>query len=295
MTAGDLLTLDELAELRRTSTLRGALLVAHAWGVIAAAIALYVWWPSLPALALTALVIGGRQMGLTVLMHEAAHWRLLSRARPNTWVGTWLCAAPVGLDLREYRRRHHLHHRYTQQPHDPDWPLAASFPAAWWPLWRLLLGDLGGITACRRIGRWRPSRDGLARAWREARAPLVTNAALFCALTAVGGWSLYISTWVLPWATWHHLAMRVRDIAEHGMVAAPDDPLRNTRTVCAGPLARALLAPYWAHHHLEHHLCVFVPCWRLPRLRALMLAKGLRTRMEMASSYAAVIRRAAGG
>jgi len=44
--------------------------------------------------------------------------------------------------------------------------------------------------------------------------------------------------------------------------------------------------------HVEHHLLVFVPCWQLPRAHALLLAKGYRTRMELAPSYLAVIRRA---
>ncbi|MBI3198302.1 MAG: fatty acid desaturase [Rhodospirillales bacterium] len=38
----------------------------------------------------------------------------------------------------------------------------------------------------------------------------------------------------------------------------------NTRTTYAGPLARLFLAPYPVNFHLEHHLFMFVPCWRLP-------------------------------
>ncbi len=44
-----------------------------------------------------------------------------------------------------------------------------------------------------------------------------------------------------------------------------DDPLRNTRTTYANPLMRLLVAPYWVNYHLEHHLFMFVPCWRLPQ------------------------------
>jgi fatty acid desaturase len=47
---------------------------------------------------------------------------------------------------------------------------------------------------------------------------------------------------------------RLRSIAEHAVVPDDDDPLRNTRTTAAGPLARAFLAPYWVNYHLEHHL-----------------------------------------
>ena len=292
-TAGDLLTLEELADLRRLSTPRGLWLVGHAWAVIAAAVGLYVAWPSALTLAVAVVVIGARQLGLLVLMHETAHWRLCTGGPLNTRIGTWLCAAPVGADLKRYRRRHHLHHRHTRQAEDPDLPLSSAVPATRAALLRAVLADLCGVTACARLARWRPWRDRGSAAWARLRAPLAANAVLFCALAAVGGWSLYLLVWVLPWATWLQLLTRLRDMAEHGMVASDVDPLRNTRTIAAGWPARALLAPYWVNHHLEHHLLVFVPCWKLVRVRALLLAKALGPRMEMAASYGEVVRRAA--
>jgi len=292
VTAGDLLTLQELAYFRRTSSLRGAGLVLHAWGTIAGVTALYLLWPSALTLGVAVVMIGARQLGLMVLMHEAAHWLLFPHGRANTWVGTWLCGAPVGADLRAYRRRHHLHHRHTQQPEDPDLGLAKPFPVSRARLWRMLLGDLCGWTAVTRIVAWRPSPEGLSATWRRARAPIVSNAVLFTVLTTVGGPQLYLLGWVLPWATWYQVATRVRDIAEHGMVPSLDDPLRNTRTIGAGFLARLVLAPYWVNYHLEHHVFVFVPCWKLRRVHALLLAKDLGERMERAASYAGVIGRA---
>jgi fatty acid desaturase len=292
VTAGDVLTLEELVLFRRTSALRGGLLVAHAWLTIAAAAALYVAWPSALTLAVAVVVIGARQMGLLVLMHETAHWLLFPGARLNTWVGAWLCAAPLGADLRQYRRRHHLHHRHTQQPEDPDLMLS-RWPVARRRLALALLGDLCGFTALTRLASWRPA-DGLAATWRRLRAPLLANAGLFGICAAVGGWSLYLVAWVLPWATWHQVVTRIRDITEHGMVMDAADPLRHARTTAAGGLARATLAPYWVNYHLEHHLMVFVPCWKLPRVHALLLARGLGERMERASGYAEVLARAGG-
>ena len=60
-------------------------------------------------------VIGARQFGLAVLMHEAAHWRLFRHAKVNDQVARWLCACPVGaVALALYRRRHHQHHRHIR-------------------------------------------------------------------------------------------------------------------------------------------------------------------------------------
>jgi len=98
--------------------------------------------------------------------------------------------------------------------------------------------------------------------------------------------------WLLPLATWYQLGTRLRSISEHAMAPDGDDPLRNARTTTAGVLERALLAPYWANHHLEHHLMVFVSCWRLREAHALLLAKGHGPRMEVVPGYVDVIRRA---
>ena len=291
VTPGDLLTLPALGHFRRTSTVRGVGLVLHAWGVIGGGIALYLLWPSALTLGVAVLVIGARQLGLMVLMHETTHWLLFRQGRLNTWVGTWLCAAPLGMDLKAYRRRHHLHHRHTQMPEDPDLGLSAALPVSSGRLALALMRDLCGWTALTRIAGWRPWRDGLAETWRRARAPLVANALLCAVLTAIGGWPLYLLIWVLPWATWFQLVTRVRDIAEHGVVLDADDPLRNTRTIGAGLLARAFVAPYGVNYHLEHHLLVFVPCWKLREVQALLLARNLGGRMERAASYVEVLAR----
>ena len=103
---------------------------------------------------------------------------------------------------------------------------------------------------------------------------------------------IYLLLWLVPLATWYQVVTRVRDIAEHALASEDHDPLRNTRRVLAGFLARTFVAPYWVNYHLEHHLLVFVPCWKLRETHALLVAKGYRPRMEVAPSYAAVIRRA---
>ena len=295
VTAGDLLTLEELGRFRRTSPLRGAALVLHAWATIAAAMALYALWPSLWTLGLAVVVIGGRQLGLVVLMHETSHWLLFSSLRANTWVGTWLCAAPMGEDLRAYRRRHHLHHRLTQRPDDPDLELSASLPLSRGRFALAVLGDLSGVTVAAEVLGWRPGPDGLAVAWRRARAPLIANAVLASVLVAIGGWSLYLLAWVLPWATWYRVVTRIRNIVEHGLVPGAEDPLRSARSVGAGRLARALVAPYGVNYHLEHHLLVFVPCWKLRQVHAMLLAKGYGSRMERSPSYLEVLGRATAG
>jgi fatty acid desaturase len=289
--AGDLLTLSEIQDLRRVSGLRSAMLVLHAWATIAGAMLLYALWPSVFTLILAIALVGARQLGLAVLVHEGVHWRLFEHATVNNRTALWLCANPIWAELPAYRRRHHLHHRHTLEEDDPDLALSSPFPVPRAVLWRRVLGDLGGITACSRVLGWPVWREGFAAVWRRLRGPLAANAVLLGVLVVLGHWQLYLLLWVLPLATWYQLVSRVRDTAEHAMVSNAADPLRNTRTITAGLLERAFLAPYWVSYHLEHHLFVFMPCWRLREVHALLLAKGYGARMETASGYVEVLRR----
>jgi fatty acid desaturase len=47
------------------------------------------------------------------------------------------------------------------------------------------------------------------------------------------------------------------------------------------------------NYHLEHHLFLFVPCFRLPEAQRILLAKGYGDRMELQPGYRAVLSNAA--
>ena len=297
----DYLTPEQIRQLRGKSDLVGALLVLHAWTLIAGSMALFVWWPNPLTFLVAVMVIGGRQLGLAILMHDAAHGLLFADRRLNDSVGSWLCAYPVFTSLMFYRPYHLQHHRFTQQPEDPDLALSAAFPVSRRSLRRKLLRDLTGQTAYLRRGdqvrrALGPADLGvvarLGNLWRRERGPLTVNLALFGGLATAGYWWLYPVLWLVPLATWYQLVSRVRNIAEHAVVPDNDDPLCNTRTTDANPMIRLLLAPYWVNFHLEHHLFMFVPCWRLPAAHRLLVAGRRGHRMEFKSGYLAVLRAA---
>jgi fatty acid desaturase len=281
----DYLTAVQIGELRRKSDLVGALLVLHAWALVFGSMALFVWWPNPFTFVLAVMVIGCRQLGLAILMHDAAHGLLFADRRLNDWAGAWLCAFPVFASLALYRPYHLKHHRSTQQPDDPDLGLSAPFPISRASLRRKIVRDLTGQTAFQR--RREQFRRGVA-----LRQGLIANAVLWALLAAVGYWWLYPALWLVPLATWYQLISRIRNIAEHAVVPDNDDPLRNTRTTYANPLERLFIAPYWVNYHLEHHLFLFVPCWRLPAAHRALLAAGRRDQMELKPGYRAVLRAA---
>lgn len=286
---------EEWSALTQRSRWRGLWLVAHCWGVIGLAIAMGTLWPV--TLPLAVMVIGTRQLGLFILMHDAAHGLLHPNRRVNDAVARWFCSSSLG----EYRPYHLQHHRYVQQAEDPDLGLSAPFPIARASLKRKLLRDLTGQTfykqriaplfaaATQRSALERDSQE-LVRGWRF----VIGNALGFAVFAVAGlGWT-WLLLWLLPMATWLPMVTRVRNIAEHALVGRDQpDPLRQARTTHANLLERALLAPYWVNYHLEHHLFTPVPCWKLPQAHALLQQRGITARMEVQPGYATVLRLAA--
>jgi len=85
----------------------------------------------------------------------------------------------------------------------------------------------------------------------------------------------YVVLWVLPAVTLLQAILRVRAILEHGAPAGYDSPLQAARTHHCGPLGRFFLFPHHVGYHVEHHLYPAVPHYHLPRLHALLAARGL--------------------
>ena len=105
----------------------------------------------------------------------------------------------------------------------------------------------------------------------------------------MGQGSAYLGLWLLPLLTWQQLVLRLRNIAEHAVVPDAHDPFGNARTTRANWLARALVAPYWVNYHLEHHLLMWVPCYRLPLAHAFLKANGYGARLTLSAGYLRVL------
>src|SRR5262249_40201405 len=114
--------------------------------VILAAITLMAWWPHPLTCVLALVLIGSRQLGLAVLMHEGAHGCFSRSQKLNMWLSQWLCAYPIFADTRAYRRYHLQHHAHTQQEDDPDLILSAPFPITSASYRRKFWRDLTGQT-----------------------------------------------------------------------------------------------------------------------------------------------------
>lgn len=296
--ARDIFTPDEIKLLTRKSDLRGAWMIFHAWAVIFGAMAMFVWWPNPVTFLLAVAVIGARQLGLAVLAHDAAHGLMSNNMKLNDFEGSWLTDNLLFADLYSYRKYHVMHHRFTQQPNDPDLGLSAPFPITRESLRRKVIRDLTGQTAYKqRIGLIRRSfgKPGepwslrISKGWHRLHGAIITNAVLFAVLAITGHWWLYPLLWVLPFFTFFSMVERFRSIAEHSMVTDNNDEFRNTRTTRANWLERAFLAPYFVNFHLEHHLVMAVPGYNQPKMHRMLLEKGYGPRMEIKPGYLSIL------
>jgi fatty acid desaturase len=299
MRARDFLTEDQLVAVRRRVTWKSAALIAHAWALILGSIALVAWWPNPLTFLLAVGIIGSRQLGLAILMHDGAHGCLSADEKTNLALSQWFCAYPVFAETRAYRRYHLQHHARTQQEDDPDLILSAPFPITKMSYRRKFFRDITGQTGYQQrkaqlLNALGPKEWPLSRRvahFREKLGPqFAVNGVLFAGLAAAGVWWAYPLLWLLPLLTWMMVITRIRNIAEHAVVPDSSDPLRNTRTTHANFLERLFIAPYYVNYHLEHHLLFYVPCYNLPRVHRFLSESRHASRMEVQPNYAAVLR-----
>ncbi len=304
----DSLSAEERRELLEVDNLHGALSLALNWGLVFGAMALVAWAPNPLTIVLALFVIGARQLGFAILMHEAAHRTLFRSRSLNDWAGNWLAAYPIWAEVGPYRRYHLVHHAHTGSEQDPDLGLIQPFPITRASLARKIFRDLSGQTGIKQVkavflrdigrGLGRSQRDqGMSRGerpdtgWRKLVPVAVTNTVLLAILALAGQPALYL-LWVVAWLTTNRLFTRIRSIAEHALTPDAADLLNNTRTTPAGPFVRLFIAPNRVNFHLEHHLIMTVPHYKLPRFHKLLRERGVLDHACVAKGYTEVLRAA---
>ncbi len=301
MRARDLLSEQQLAAVRERHDWKAAALIIHAWAMIAGAMMLFAWSPNVVTFIVCAAVVGSRQLGLSILMHDGAHGLLFKNDRINHLASQWLLAWPVGADMRAYRKYHLKHHARTQQADDPDLVLSAPFPITrpsfYRKIWRDMSGQTGYAQRAAQLAagvQRRTAGDDLLAWWRHFKdklgGPMAANAILFGVLVLTGYWWLYPLLWLVPLLTFFQLFLRLRNIAEHAMVGDKDDPFRHARTTLTDPVTGTFLAPYWVNYHVEHHLLMWVPCYNLAKFHRYLMSGPHRDRLLVSPSYWQVFR-----
>jgi fatty acid desaturase len=294
----DYLTREEVRRFTAKSDFHAWRLVLGNWLAIAAIFAGVAAFPNPLTVLLAVVLLAGRQLGLSVLMHECGHRTLFRTPWLNDVIGQWCCALPVMNDQPSYARGHLEHHRKAGTREDPDLPNYAAYPVSRASFRRKVIRDLTGQTGVKFLAYILRGASGvISRERRDGAGPflkqLLVQGAMFWVLYALGiGWTYLL--WVTAYLTVFMLIIRVRQVAEHA--AVPDlydpDPRMNTRTVDAPWWQRLLFAPNGVNFHMEHHFMASVPCYRLRALRRHLRERRALDGVPAFTGYGQVVRHA---
>jgi len=303
---------EELRDLLTMQDWRSAWTLVVNWLGIAACFALVAWSANPITILIALFALAGRQLGCAIVQHESAHRSFLSNRVWNDRIGNWLGAYPIGGDVLPYRNYHLLHHAKTGTEEDPDLSLTKPFPITRQSFRRKVWRDLSGQTGWTQmigtfkrdlgIGQKQTQRNqGLRKGekpdvgWHKVAPFVISNAAILGALSLFGRPELYL-LWIISLLTTYRLAIRIRSIAEHAMTGPAQDPLRNTRTTLVSWFERIFFAPNFVNFHLEHHLLMTVPHYKLPKMHRRLRERGILDKAIVADGgYREVLRRAVSG
>ncbi|NQV70176.1 MAG: fatty acid desaturase family protein [Pseudohongiella sp.] len=295
---------EEIQALCARSNLRAWLAILANGSIIAFAFALVAVWPNPLTIVISLALLGGRQLGLGVLMHECGHGTLFKSRGLNQWVGKWLCAGPMLYRIDDYMSNHLKHHAKAGSTEDPDLSRYQHYPMASASFRRKLFRDFTGRTtfnflrtSFRSNGIITADESGRKRfdLWRlllRLHAGIISNLALLLTLVWLGAPELYL-LWCVAYFSFYMVFSRIRNLAEHAVV--PDlfnpDPTLHTRTVLARWWERLSFAPNHVNYHLEHHLLPSVPKYHLADFHQALNQKGLLAHAEIMVGYPGLIRK----
>lgn len=242
--------------------------------------------------------IGARQHALGILMHEAAHYRIVKSKRINDFIGEVFLSFPLLISMKNYRTNHLAHHRHMNTDEDPDWVRKDTheweFPKSrtdlFWMLIKIVLG-MNIVSMLKTI--WTVNK-GEKKEKSVDRRLLVSKLAYYAVLIATlsyfGWWSEYLLFWIVPMFTWLQVIFRIRSIAEHFGIEY-DHVFTQARNTYPSLFDRLFIASKNVWYHLDHHLYPTVPFYNLPQLHEKLneLVPVYRERAHNTNSYLDVL------
>jgi fatty acid desaturase len=306
------LSKEEISELMEKSDWQGWLEIATTWGWITFVFLLSAIFPNPISFIISLFVLGGKQLGCAIIMHDCSHDSVFKTRWLNTFVGNWLGAYPLFQNLEQYKPYHREHHLYTGLEHDPDLPLVKGYPTYRASMYRKFLRDFSGVTGVKghfallvmHLGiikynlagtivklkeKWTTERIKIALS--NLRGPFMFYVIFVLFFVLIGKpWLLLL--WFGALLTTHQFSLRVRSIAEHSLVPEQQNPFQNSRTTYANFIEKILFAPHHVNFHSEHHLCMGIPSYNFHRMHQLLKERGYYTHATLENGYWPTIKRA---
>lgn len=259
-------------------------------------------------------IIGGKQLGCAIIMHDASHYSLFKSKKLNNIIGNLFGAYPIFNNIEQYRPYHFQHHIATGTTDDPDINLVKGYPAKKTGMMRKLIRDLIGLTGIKanigilamhtgfikyNLGNKIEKIPKENRTWitmlkstfYNLRGAVLFNSILFLVLFSIGQPYLYL-LWIGANLTTYNFCLRIRSIAEHSVVEDTHNPYKNTRTTYANFIEQILFAPLNVNYHLEHHFLQNMPSYNSPKLHKMLLARGFYEQGLIKNGYIEILKMA---
>ncbi len=257
-------------------------------GVWLTAYATALWgpWSWLPAM----LIIAAFQNHFSILMHEAAHRLLMPSNVWNDRLGQALFAAPIVMNLKDYRYIHLKHHKFSGDPtSDPEVAFYHGAQIGYGVqadrLKKNIVNDLTGQSTIRSLIYLQKFIQGKVKAG-EIRAASVEDV-----ISTLAGWVLLLAPafalgfgfhllalWFVAFLTVTPLLIRWHGVGEHTGENAETEQ-EKTLTHDFPFIVDFFLYPLRSGWHLEHHLFPQIPWYQMKKLRTELL-KDLNYRNE---------------
>ena len=286
----DVLTTEEIKPFVQRSDVRAWGVVVYDFALIAGAFAVAGLWPNPITVIAAILILGGRQLALAVIYHDASQGVLFRTRRLNDLLGHWVAAGLLNTSMYAYRAYHLKHHKFAGTPEDPDMPLANAYPTSSAALKRKFQRDATGQTG------WKAVSSQLKRLRPRRNVSFLLSHGVMLGLLALAGIAWTYVLWWVAHITWFHVILRLRFISEHGVAIdrLSSDARENTSTTVISWWEGLLIGPNNVNYHLEHHLSAAVPCYHLPALHRLLRDRGFFDDFDCLShGYVDVLRKAA--
>lgn len=304
---------EELKRLMKKNDALAAFEIFTHWLWIAFAFAIVAIYPNPITIIISLFILGGKQLGCAILMHDSGHYSVFSNKKLNNFIGKWFGAYPIINDVLRYRPYHNLHHAKTGLEEDPDILLTRGYPTTKKSMIRKVLRDLLGITGIKAIlglifihvgilkynlgnkNEWLSRKEWSAKdifinAINNLSGPIAANFMMFLILWSATGSIWIYFLWPLAYITTFQIIIRVRSISEHAVIESSEDPYKNTRTTHANFLEQLLFAPYHVNFHAEHHMLPAVPSYNLKAMNKLITERGFYKKGVYAKGYLEVLR-----
>jgi beta-carotene ketolase (CrtW type) len=183
-------------------------------------------------------------VGLFIIAHDCMHGSLVPfRPSWNKIVGQLCLLLYAGFEFGRLNRKHHLHHRYSGTPEDPDYDAVPPHGFLHW-YWSFFTEYFG---------------------WRQF-VFLAAVSALYMFVLGVNYANL-LAMWALPAILSSLQLFTFGTYLPHRPGAQPFEDGHRARSNDWGWLASLLTCFHFGYHH-AHHLTPGVPWWRLPREHA---------------------------